>query len=89
VINPLLLIHVDRVCQPFAVDIDPDVDAWRGYLTYKIEQNGRHIGMLFVCYIYGKLESSARFIMWDVITQAQVAVGSFLSTYQHLPTFRV
>ena len=62
------------------MDVYPDVDAGRGHLACKIEQSGRNIGILFVCYVYGEPEFSARFIMWDVVTQITVAVGFLLQT---------
>ena len=75
--NPLLLVYLDRVCEPFTVDINLDPDLQRGSLACTIKQASRNIGILFVCYNYGEPECETRFVMWDVITQTQVAVGQF------------
>jgi len=59
-------------------EIDLDVDVQLGQLSCEIEQMGHRVGILFAFYVQAAY--CARFFMWDVITQEQVAVGLFHTT---------
>lgn len=53
-------------------------------LSCEIEQIGPHISILFSCYASHGSSRCAKFFMWDVSSQEQVAVGSFQATIWHL-----
>lgn len=69
----LSILH--RVCQPFTTDINLDVYIQPEDLSCEVEQIGHHIAILFACYTSEEPGYCAKFIMWDVVTQEQVAVG--------------
>lgn len=61
------------VCQPFATDIDIDVPIQFDEFSCEIEQVGPYISILFACYPSQDPGYCANFLMWDVVTQEQVA----------------
>lgn len=70
-----LSIRFHSVCQPFTAEIELDVNIQYERFSCEIEQIGHYIAILFACCILGGYR--AKFVMWDVITQEQVAVSSF------------
>ena len=52
-------------------------------LSYEIEQIGHHTAILFACYVSQPPGYCANFIMWDLVTQEQIVVGSLQTAHYH------
>ena len=53
------------------------------HLSYEIEQTGHHIAILLARHISQPPGYCAPFIMWDLVTQERIAVGSLQTVHSH------
>lgn len=73
--NLCLLVYFGSVCQPFTAEIELNVDIQPEQLSCEVEQIGHYIAILFACFTRQGPDYCAKFIMWDLTAQEQVAVS--------------